>query len=494
MMSTPIEPNQTGQDPKPPKRAGSSKWSKIIAIALSLILIIGGGGFFIWSNLFRDVPVYYESQVDHFKYGSIGAENEEGVPYWIWMVLPRIFPEYLPGSGGYASLGITWEEGHEMPVGFTKKTVGFPRVAINCATCHVATYRKAPEDVPTIVPTGPSNTFDLQRYIRFLSDCGSDPRFNSSYVLDAIAYENDLSLVDKLLYRFVIIPQTKKALLEQKETFAWMDSRPNWGRGRIDPFNPIKFDELQQPLDTTIGNSDMMAIWNHKQHQGLDLHWDGLTTSLRESVLSSAVGDGASRKAIDLAGLERVEQFITEVDPPKFPFPIKQSLVAKGQPIFEANCASCHAFGGERTGTVIPVDEIGSDRHRLDMWTQGAADAYNAYAEGYDWDFNAFRKTDGYVAVPLDGLWLKAPYLHNGSVPYLADLLEKPTDRTPIFYRGYDVYDPAQVGFVTTGPEAEKVGFRYDTAVEGNSNQGHEYGLDLPRKDKQALIEYLKTL
>ena len=147
MTSTPISPNR--------------KRSKLIAIVLSLLLILGGGGWFVWSNLFREVPVYYESQVDHFKYGSIGAENEEGVPYWIWMILPRIFPEYLPGPGGYASLGITWEEGNEMPVGFTKKTVGFPRVAINCATCHTATYRKTPDTKPTIVPTGPSNTFDL---------------------------------------------------------------------------------------------------------------------------------------------------------------------------------------------------------------------------------------------------------------------------------------------------------------------------------------------
>ena len=41
-----------------------------------------------------------------------------------------------------------------------------------------------------------------------------------------------------------------------------MRSRPDWGRGRIDPFNPVKFRYLEQPVDATIGNSDMVPLWN----------------------------------------------------------------------------------------------------------------------------------------------------------------------------------------------------------------------------------------
>src|SRR3546814_3739328 len=51
-----------------------------------------------------------------FKYGSIGAENEAGIPYWIFYVLPRMFPEKLPGPGGYAAFGVAWEAGQELPV------------------------------------------------------------------------------------------------------------------------------------------------------------------------------------------------------------------------------------------------------------------------------------------------------------------------------------------------------------------------------------------
>src|SRR4030095_746366 len=68
-------------------------------------------------------------------YGSRGAEHDAGIPYWIFFVLPRMFPEKLPGPGGLASLGVVWEQGQELPVGFTKKVIGFSRAANNCASC-----------------------------------------------------------------------------------------------------------------------------------------------------------------------------------------------------------------------------------------------------------------------------------------------------------------------------------------------------------------------
>lgn len=466
---------------------------KIIAIVVLIVGLLGSGVVYLgWYHLFREVAIAYEQPEEHFKYGSIGTEPSEGVPYWIWLMLPRLFPEKLPGSGGYTSLGITWEEGKEMPVGFTKKTIGFPRVGITCALCHSTTFRKSADDKPTIVATGPSSKFDLQSYLRFLNNSASDPRFTADYILGNLKDVYELSPLEKLLYRYLIIPQTRKALLQQKEDFAWMDSRPDWGPGRIDPFNPVKFRTLKLAQDDTIGNSDMMPIWNEKQHQGFAFHWDGLETSLTETVQTGAIGDGATKKSIPISDLERVENFIKEKEPPQFPFPIDQKLLARGNEIFTNTCASCHAFGGERTGTVIPIEEIGTDRHRLDMWTQEAADVYNQFAEGYDWDFDELRKTNGYLAVSLEGLWLRAPYLHNGSVPSLTDLLEKPENRTQVFYRGYDVYDPQKVGFVSEGAEAE-LGFKYDTHIPGNSNQGHLYGMDLTSGDKKALIEYLKS-
>jgi hypothetical protein len=473
-----------------------SKLGKIItSIAVVIVLLFGVVGYVGWYNLFREVPSeVYELPEDHFKYGSIGTEQAQGVPYWIWLVLPRIFPDKLPGPGGYTSLGITWEEGKELPVGFSKKTIGFPRVGITCAVCHHATYRENLKDKPTIIAAGPANRFDSQGYIRFLGNAASDPRFEPDYILDEIKYSHEFSWLENLLYRFIIIPQTKKGLLQQSADFAWTDSRPNWGPGRIDPFNPVKFTTLKLPKDDTIGNSDMMPLWNQKQHQNFALHWDGLETSLRETVQTGAIGDGATKESLPVEELQRVEDYISELPPPKYPFAVDEQLATQGKAIFNNTCASCHAFGGERTGKVIPVEEVGTDRHRLDMWTQQAADTYNKFGDGYSWDFNQLRKTNGYVSVSLDGLWLRAPYLHNGSVPSLQDLLEKPEDRPQSFYRGFDVYDQNKVGFISEGEEAQRVGFKYDISVPGNSNQGHIYGTDLAVKDKQALVEYLKTL
>jgi hypothetical protein len=89
---------------------------------------------------------------------------------------------------------------------------------------------------------------------------------------------------------------------------------------------------------------------------------------------------------------------------------------------------------------------------------------------------------------------LRAPYLHNGSVPTLRDLLEPVANRPAVFYRGYDVFDPVNVGFVTTGIEAKRVGWKHDTAIRGDGNQGHTYGTNLLPQEKTALLEYLKTL
>jgi hypothetical protein len=285
-----------------------------------------------------------------------------------------------------------------------------------------------------------------------------------------------------------------------------MDRHPDWGPGRVDLFNRVKVRSLDQPAGDT-GSADMMPIWNMAGYPGRAHHWDGLNTSLREVVLSSAIADGTSRDWIDAdvarwdeadpeqtSSLRRVQNYISTVKPPEYPLPIDTALAGSGAAVFRTQCAECHEAGGRRTTTVIPLAEIGTDRRRLDVWTTAAADASNAYGVDRDWVFSGFRTTDGYVAVPLDGVWVTAPYLHNGSVPTLADLLEPAEARPSTFWRGYDVFDPVKVGFVSTGPEAEAAGAPYETAQPGNGNAGHVYGTALDAESKRALIEFLKTL
>jgi hypothetical protein len=436
----------------------------------------------------------FDNVEEQFKYGSVGIESEEGIPYWIWQALPRVFADKLPRPGGYSAFGFQWEPGRELPVGFSKVDLyGGPRVAINCAFCHTSSVRTSETAAPMLVAAGPGNQINPQAYVKFLQAVAEDPRFEADTLLTAMRGLTELSWMERMRYRLLLIPATRRALQKQRREYDWMYRNPEWGPGRIDPFNPVKFRMLELPVDNTIGNSDMVPIWNMRARQGKSLHWDGLSESLREVVLSSALGDGASRKSIQLPNLARIESWLLDVKPPAYPFDIDRQLAAEGGTTYEQQCASCHAPGGARTGSVIPIEEVGTDRHRLDMWTPASPVAYNKFADGYDWDFTGFRKTTGYVAVPLDGVWLRAPYLHNGSVPSLAELFEPPASRRATFYRGYNVYDPSRVGFVSDGP-ASRFGTLYDTTQPGNSNAGHSYGVDLPAAQKKALIEFLKTL
>jgi hypothetical protein len=437
----------------------------------------------------------FESVEDQFKYGSIGIESEQGIPYWIWQVLPRVFADKLPRPGGYAAFGFQWEPGKELPVGFSKADLyGGPRVAVNCAFCHTASVRTSELEAPRIIAAGPGNQINPQAYVKFLQAVADDPRFDSGPLLTAIRGITKLSWRQRMQYRFLLIPAARRALKRQRREYDWMYKNPEWGPGRVDPFNPVKFGILKLPVDATIGNSDMVPIFNMKARQGMSLHWDGLSASLREVVLSSALGDGASRKSIPLPSLARIEQWLMEVQPPAYPYDVDKALAGEGRALYDRQCAQCHAVGGARTGTVVPVDEVGTDRHRLDMWTPAAPVAYNAFAKGYPWAFTGFKKTGGYVTMPLDGVWLRAPYLHNGSVPSLQELFDPPAARRATFYRGYNVFDPVRVGFVSEGDAATRTGMLYDTRLPGNSNAGHLYGTELTPAQKKALIEYLKTL
>ena len=230
------------------ERGGTKRWL-LIALAV-LVLLAPPLGLFAWYSFFRELPQpawITEDDRTNFLYGSIGSENEGGIPYWIVVTLPRIFPEYLPGPGGYVSLGLPWEEGRELPSGFSKKTIGFERVGFNCALCHSARYRTTEQETPTVVAAGGSHTADIQGLLEFFSRAAADERFNADTILNRIDQAYPLSLRERLLYRFLLIPLTKKILIEQGEAFEWTRLRPRWGPGRDAPMNLTKFNFLGLP-------------------------------------------------------------------------------------------------------------------------------------------------------------------------------------------------------------------------------------------------------
>lgn len=486
-------------------QAKQRRWRKLkIALIIGLLLFIGIA-YVGWSRFLREEPQpswVTATPEMRFKYGSIGAEWDAGIPYWIFYVIPRVFPEKFPGPGGYSALGVAWEAGQELPIGFTKKVIGFPRVANTCAVCHTATYRASPDENPTFVETGPANTLNVAAYFRLLVDVAKDPRFNADVLMREIELVTDLDWIDRLGYRFLLIPITRKRLLEREQQFAWIYRKdfPDWGRGRDDAMNLTKYFMIKAPMDDTFGPTDMPSLWNlqkYRPEKGMFMNLAGDSHDAYSVITDSALGLlGAAPhdKNAFLAEVKWLHDYLTKKPAPRYPFPIDQALAEKGKVVFDAQCARCHA--SDRTGTPMPVAEVGTDRNRLDSWNKDAAVKANQVVR----DMGIERKglveqtLTGYIVPFLDGIWLKAPYLHNGSVPTMLDLLQPAAQRPKTFWRGYDVYDQKRMGFVTEGEEARRVGTLHDVSAKANGNQGHEYGVTLSEDEKAALVEFLKTL
>ncbi|WP_434558185.1 di-heme-cytochrome C peroxidase [Pseudomonas sp. Z4-20] len=111
------------------------------------------------------------------------------------------------------------------------------------------------------------------------------------------------------------------------------------------------------------------------------------------------------------------------------------------------------------------------------------------------------RELRAYKARPLAGVWATPPFLHNGSVPTIYQLLSPQAERAMTFYKGSFEYDPRHLGYRT---EAFANGFLFDTKITGNHNSGHEFrsgergngviGRLLQPQERWALLEYLKVL
>lgn len=195
-----------------------------------------------------------------------------------------------------------------------------------------------------------------------------------------------------------------------------------------------------------------------------------------------------------MASIDAIQSWFEDLEPPAYPFAIDQDAATRGARIFQERCNNCHGATGQRTWDVVALEEIGTDPNRVEAVSQEAIDEINEMW-GFGWFFDEFRKTNGCANSLLDGIWLRAPYLHNGSVLTLRDLSSPPASRPRTFHRGNDVYDQENVGFVSTTASESNMPFSYfDTTREGNGNGGHTYGTDLSPSDRDALLEYLKTL
>jgi hypothetical protein len=254
---------------------------------------------------------------------------------------------------------------------------------------------------------------------------------------------------------------------------------------------------------------------------------------------------GNVEHGVIMNNLTQIHHILEKLQSPVWPEailgPIDRPLADQGRVIFEQRCAECHQSvdrathrpAGVPAGTppptitvgIVPLGNIGTDSRQARNFAerivnlekiggppeilymeaaqlvagriveQWAAQSPENAAQEHEIDSgraNNFRGLQAYRSRPLNGLWAAAPYLHNGSVPSLYELLLPPQMRTRIFYVGSWEFDRQKVGLIVGSPYVGA--FELDTWQPGNSNAGHDYGTNLGDAEKTALIEYLKTL
>jgi len=259
-----------------------------------------------------------------------------------------------------------------------------------------------------------------------------------------------------------------------------------------------------------------------------------------------------------LLELQRVENQLARLAPPSWPEEvfgrIDRDKAKAGKALFMEHCASCHNAWPYRWTEankygkrfilegLIPQTYVGTDRAQLDALKPiGITGELNKFlpaefqgmpmlskfvlnlligqavlktalqklkpTEAQLADLYGYREmppppsAEGvYKAAPRDGVWATAPFMHNGSVPNLYEMLIPAAERTKKFYLGGD-FDPLKVGLDTTATSGT---FLMDTTLLGNSNAGHSFqsgprgegivGPLLTDDQRQALVEYLKSI
>jgi mono/diheme cytochrome c family protein len=208
------------------------------------------------------------------------------------------------------------------------------------------------------------------------------------------------------------------------------------------------------------------------------------------------VSDSAEAREVD-SHFNDVLAYIYSIQPPKYPYPINAALAKRGGVVFVEHCAKCHGGQSDYPNLLIPESLVGTDSllYKSNYQTPQFIDWFNKswFAQG---DHPArLEPFDGYIAPPLDGIWITAPYLHNGSVPTLEALLDS-RQRPTYWSRDFDhpAYDYVSVGWKYTKEDSAAGRQVYNTTLPGYGNYGHRFGDRLSVAERRAVLEYLKTL
>jgi mono/diheme cytochrome c family protein len=244
--------------------------------------------------------------------------------------------------------------------------------------------------------------------------------------------------------------------------------------------------------------TDVPPLWNVGKKNAL--YYNGIgrgdfTKLLFQASVLGIPDSTAARQAV--IHFKDVLAWLESLTPPAYPRSVNADLVAQGEALFTEHCAGCHGtYGAEETypNKIVHLDVIQTDSLYANyIANSGIVDWYNRSWFARSEPRSYFEPTRGYVAPPLDGVWATAPYLHNGSVPTIYNVLNS-SSRPAQWTRSGDsrAYDFRHVGWQF---DAKSSGdFTYDTTLPGYGNRGHYFGDKLSEPQRWAVIEYLKTL
>ena len=491
------------------------------------------------------VPSWSRSDLNFFLHGSMSTE---AVPETVLRAFIRTYPDLFPKED-LSNLGAIPDPTFGWPVGFSRKNVpylgGLSAVGVNCASCHVGEITP-PEGGPNVRVLGMTSQFDAEGFLGAViistfrtADPANMKKFLAAYlavndpksgddgqksfetlwqqqkqkIISAMTADptknpaglraingHDVQLDGKSLAHGQDLAALAVAMLNLFHNMRFAlhvpdqpppASPPN-GPGRNDPWRILSYSLLgvvTEPATVKFG-----IVWNEDQREWV--HDDGNTHSPIIRNLAASLGLGAPlighHGELDFALVKRQTDLSQRIRPPRYPWAIDQTAAGSGAKIYAANCASCHD-GPQTDERLHSITEIQTDPNRATIFTPQVADGFNKFfaelqIDGYTPPQTPLRSTQKYWSPSLAGVWARSPYLHNGSVRTLSELLTPPAARARTFHRGSRVYDPAQMGYADDGA------YVLDTDVAGSANTGHDYGTDLSGEQKRELIEYLKTL
>jgi len=201
-----------------------------------------------------------------------------------------------------------------------------------------------------------------------------------------------------------------------------------------------------------------------------------------------------------------IEAYLNSLESPDYPFAFDNELAGQGRTVFNKSCSECHGTYGEANDypeRIIPLEEVGTDPVRVHaLSVQHRQNYESSWINEYGRRGKVIADPGGYLAPPLNGIWASAPYFHNASVPTLWHVLH--SEERPVVWirKNNNGYDQQRVGLPirrlaeipSKTIDAATRRRYFDTRKFGKSASGHEFPDTLSETEREAVLEYLKTL